>query len=1273
MHLWSAGEIDHTTFVISGIDQCEEAYEWFLEDLVATTNNCEGPFKVVITSTARQEVLSGCQIIDLDDHKPDTGAIKMELSNLVDFELAQLVPNRPQYRGFEDKLKDLLLEINKEFTNAHLILDWLKFSELPKTKSAVKQRLQSLSLATEEDIIMAIMASIPTERQDWARKLITWVTYSLRALTICELQEVLLDPKAKSSEVDGDIIQPDLMTQIRESFGSIFIVIHNEVLFSHASLRDFFKRSDPAVNAWYRVKSPMEAHEELAISCLGYLSSFEGLRQATRFCDLNSDPEHPPYSNLRFNLLQYATMNWATHCSHALSTDSTSQDLAAEVDRFLHQDEIRDNWAKVHNTLSNPITRPEEPLSSPLVILSALGLRSLLAQKTANHEQTEGAAKDYALALVEACRGGHLEIISDLLSCFTPTKSTLDLAIAAADGAALLKIIESATELLEDFEFPPTLLCRAAWLGETAAVDFLLKRGVEVDPKEPLFGMSPLHLAARMGHVEVSKLLITAKADVNFLSLFDITPLANVAPLGHVEIVKLIIDAKADVNLKDESGWSVLQNSVNRGMHTMVKLLLDAGIDKNYPSDESYTLIQAAWKDFPKCCKALLEAGADTSMPNDTRPPLWWAANIGLVSICRLLLEYGADPNWKSTAHAPILIQAVNESKVELVELLLDKGADIDAQDESVFYHPTVLSCAAQNTSTEVVECLLKRGANIEKEGTDGITAVYYASLNDHVDITRLLVEAGANVNIITTQGWGPLHSAYNFLATARYLLQKGADVNRPCIEGTPLYMACKWNSPETVKLMLEHKPDLEIGFKGSDSSGFYEGMTPLFVALAHGYTDVVRLLLEAGSNVNHVNRMTPRKDFPLQHGFKPVSTDSTDEEPLRTLLEYRPELNMIDNKGDTALHLIHADTPVSFVKLLVNAGADIEIHNKNMRTALGEAAICANYDVVEYLLSKNAQVNLTGGNYGGPLHIACSLGRLSLVKLLLEHDGTNINLVDTGITGTPLQCACFARLADDIDDDSKHALVLYLLDEAGADVNTHGGELGHALNAAALNGPSELLRLLLLRKADPEFEDQLGRRALHLAALRTSEHVDLFTDDKLLAAEDKLKRLPLHYAVVSGRADLVKLVLDRTEGALGPEVVNHPDIDGWTPLMWALRICGLWGAVTEGQNEVIELLISRGADLWSRGEGLDRDWTPLKIARYYGASDETQELLTPKSDERCKDGESWDAKSHASKKANVHTNAYCNCCLLVSLRPTPHSLPPLHPSKFNPILFLRP
>ena len=189
------------------------------------------------------------------------------------------------------------------------------------------------------------------------------------------------------------------------------------------------------------------------------------------------------------------------------------------------------------------------------------------------------------------------------------------------------------------------------------------------------------------------------------------------------------------------------------------------------------------------------------------------------------------------------------------------------------------------------------------------------------------------------------------------YLLRNGADVNEVGKhDRTSLFLAARHNHPEVVKVLLSYDADLEIDTPIQRGSA-------LSVATERGNTEVVRLLLEAGANVNHRSRPN----------FSPLQWAVVEnrEDILRILMKYNPKVNLVDEDGDTALHCVNSKTSVMIVNILDVGGADPNIRNKENETPICKAVWFNNSNIVKYLANE-AKLDIQGGKHGGPLHIAC-------------------------------------------------------------------------------------------------------------------------------------------------------------------------------------------------------------------------------------------------------------------------------------------------------------
>ncbi|XP_025908907.1 protein phosphatase 1 regulatory subunit 12B isoform X3 [Nothoprocta perdicaria] len=189
------------------------------------------------------------------------------------------------------------------------------------------------------------------------------------------------------------------------------------------------------------------------------------------------------------------------------------------------------------------------------------------------------------------------------------------------------------------------------------------------------------------------------------------------------------------------------------------------------------------------------------------------------------------------------------------------------------FEEGAVFLAACSSGDTEEVKRLLGRGARVNTTNVDGLTALHQACIDENLDMVKFLVENGANVNQQDNEGWTPLHAVAScgYLNIAEYLISHGANVAAVNSEGeVPSDIA---EEAAMKDLLLEQVKkqgvDLDLARKEEEqqmlqdarqwlNSGRIEdikqprtGATALHVAAAKGYSEVMRLLIQAGFNLN--------------------------------------------------------------------------------------------------------------------------------------------------------------------------------------------------------------------------------------------------------------------------------------------------------------------------------------------------------------------------------------------------------------------------------------
>jgi len=237
----------------------------------------------------------------------------------------------------------------------------------------------------------------------------------------------------------------------------------------------------------------------------------------------------------------------------------------------------------------------------------------------------------------------------------------------------------------------------------------------------------------------------------------------------------------------------------------------------------------------------------------------------------------------------------------------------------------------------------------------------------------KLLIDRGADINAIDVDGWYPVHLAYNHAPTMQVLLEAGADPSIMGNNSSALYLASYYDKADVVEALLKYNPKLEfVPPIGSE-------WTALSAASSNGHAEVVRLLLEAGANVNHKSRLG---ETPLHY-----AVSNNREDIVHIIMEFRPNLHHQDNVGDTALNSFNSEgeVPISMIRMLINGGSDIETRSNSRETPLCRAVRFEKPELVKYLISRKANLNAKGTKFGGPLHVACRWNNFEIAETLVK------------------------------------------------------------------------------------------------------------------------------------------------------------------------------------------------------------------------------------------------------------------------------------------------
>lgn len=436
--------------------------------------------------------------------------------------------------------------------------------------------------------------------------------------------------------------------------------------------------------------------------------------------------------------------------------------------------------------------------------------------------------------------------------------------------------------------------------------------------------------------------------------------------------------------------------------------LVSAMPEQGSSPDGTTALHRAVEADDAKATRELLKAGADAKRANRYgMTPLHLAAVNGNTAILRDLLDAGANANAVLPEGETVLMTAARTGSAEAVKLLLDRGADVNAQDK--WYGESALMWAAAQNHGEAVKVLIAHGAPVDSRSTllkltnrnagqsmlslGNWTPLMYAARENALDAGRALAKGGANLNLTDPDGATALAIAiinahYEFAAM---LLDVGADPNIVDNEAGmgPLYAAVDMHrlavghgrpnpkpvglmsAVDLVKKLLERGANPNARLKKSilkrhhtaGDSALAEGATPFLRAAKSGDLEMMRALVAGGADPklampNGTNALL----FAAGQGWRngspaaPSYDQGSEEEAvaaIRFLLGLGFEIQGTNEAGDTALHVaISGRGSEAIIASLIAHGADIEAKNKRGQTPFALATAKGNDDIIK-LLSK--------------------------------------------------------------------------------------------------------------------------------------------------------------------------------------------------------------------------------------------------------------------------------------------------------------------------------
>jgi ankyrin repeat protein len=475
----------------------------------------------------------------------------------------------------------------------------------------------------------------------------------------------------------------------------------------------------------------------------------------------------------------------------------------------------------------------------------------------------------------------------------------------------------------------------------------------------------------------VSGALTCSLAVPSIAAAADDTRLADAAMKRDLTAVRALLAQKVDVNAPGTDGTPALHWFVRTSDHASARLLLDAGADARLPNRLGLTPLSVALSTGdPAMIRMLLDAGADPNQVDAAgETALMAASRVGVADAVRLLIERGATVTTKDkTYQQTALMVAVRENKPEVVKLLIEHGAQVNDKTRTGNTPNWVLpnSVPGFGHGVGIVRGgLPPRGSRAPIPGS--MSPLLYAARDGRLDIVRILVDAGAEVDQTDANGITPLLIAItnNHPDVARYLIERGADIKATDWYGrTPLWAAVETRNMDVdnasfvnsvdrapfldlIKLLLEKGADPNVRMKeippirrvflratGSLSWVDFTGQTPFLTAALAGDVTVMRLLLEKGADPK-IPTFEGTTALMAAAGVNWVFDQTFDEGPAALLeavklcYDLGLDVNAVNSMGLTAMHGAANRGSDDIIKFLVEKGARVDVKDKEGRTPL--------------------------------------------------------------------------------------------------------------------------------------------------------------------------------------------------------------------------------------------------------------------------------------------------------------------------------------------------
>jgi len=579
------------------------------------------------------------------------------------------------------------------------------------------------------------------------------------------------------------------------------------------------------------------------------------------------------------------------------------------------------------------------------------------------------------------------------------------------------------------------------------------------------------------------------------------------------DILKFLVDKGAFINQIETSDRSIFLKTIYAQDLEMAKYLISKGMDvngkvKNW-SNICYPYIYYVSND--EFYKLLIKHGADLYMPDNE-----YSKVLKIVNSSHSVAEYLTKHNYYSNSHigneyhctfysacrhgnmkiikhllrAKIpyltngLIYACKNGNTDIVQLLINRGADVNHFNKGYAIQPTPLEMACMNNHEKVVKILLENGALVNPKQSNGEplydkSYLMMACECNNEKIIDYLIKYGSEINEINSEGETLLMFAcknkYENIARnilLKKIMKKTQDaqvhdqiydqVHAQDIHGnTALAYACQNGLTEIVKILIDHY-QVDVNTVNESNE------TPLILACKNRYPDIVKLLIHHSKSQPNPNYLDDNNKSPLMYALITQNNESIQDLLSLDQTLDKDIINYPTQNNKTLLMYVCQYSSLELVKKLIEHHADLNKRNNKGETAFLYACQYGNDEMVNYLIEKGANINDISNTGDTSLMYAIKGNNIKIVNILLKKNHVNWNKKNN-VGETAMMYACRFGYDEIVENLIEKGIIIN-------EVN-HNGDT--PLIYACRNGHKECVQLLINHDCPLDYKGYKGKTAL--------------------------------------------------------------------------------------------------------------------------------------------------------------------------------------------------